>query len=526
MKKNVTKALFILILCIVSLATFASSTVKINAGLLKGEQVEGGVVFRGIPYAAPPVGELRWRAPQAFPSWEGVRDATVFGAACKQQKRPSKSLKLAQSEDCLTLNIWQPMNTKKALPVMVWIHGGAFRFGAGSLPFYDGVNFAKQGVILLTFNYRLGRFGFFAHDSLSQEQQSAYPDELLANYGLMDQLHVLQWVQDNIAAFGGDPNNVTIFGESAGGVSVNYLMTSPLAKGLFNKAISQSGGGFNKVETLNVKGKYKQIAYKSANAWLDKLKLKKTDAKTLRSLSADKLLLKVGGLELGFGPIIDGTLIRHNISEGFLKGNLNADAYMVGANDYEASLMKATKMSAGQVFKTLGASAKPAKKIYAKEGISDREVLAQQLYGDALFVAPARYMAAQASKYIPVWNYHFAYVPEIQRKKKPGAGHGMEIPFVFGVLDKLPMARFWLKETDLAVSQNIMAYWLNFAKSGKPDNSLKTTVKWPQFKRDEQNTLLFSNNGPMVLQDMHKTRLDFHQKAYEESLKHMNMASF
>ena len=232
------KAMVIAALVLVAAPAAAQSAaprITLSQGVLDGRTSEGVDSFKGVPFAAPPVGDLRWRPPAAAPAWTGVRDASAFGPACMQ--RSPYEPNLAVSEDCLTLNVWTPSDRPRGakLPVMVWIYGGGFIIGASSQPGIDGTHLAQRGVVLVSLNYRLGRFGFFAHPALD-----AGPAPV-ANYGLMDQIAALKWVRDNIGAFGGDPGNVTVFGESAGGMSVNFLMASPAARGLFAKAISQSG---------------------------------------------------------------------------------------------------------------------------------------------------------------------------------------------------------------------------------------------------------------------------------------------
>ena len=516
-----TKAWITAILCLGPLMCFSliannavAVTVKIQNGLLKGEEHSGVEIFRGIPYAAPPLGNLRWRAPQPFSPWEGVREAREFGAVCRQALRPHRPLRSKQSENCLTLNIWSPKERIKQLPVMVWIHGGAFRFGSGAQTFYDGKKLAKQGVILVTFNYRLGRFGFFAHPAITKERQAEYPQELLGNYGLMDQLSLLRWVKRNIAAFGGDPGNVTIFGESAGAVSVNYLMTSPLSKGLFHRAISQSGGGFQLAQYLYKSQGKKPSLQLQGELWANKSGIANITGDTLRSLPASLVLSDSRNIRLGFGPVIDGRMIVDNIGKQFAKSRIQPVPYMAGANNYEASLAQTTKMTPEKILSTFGDNLKKVRALYGKEGIAGPTDLARELYGDSLFVAPAHFMAKHVARAgQKSWLYHFAYVATIRRNKVPGAKHASEIPFVFGTINKIRAANLWMSASDRSMSQHLMSYWTTFAKNGAPNS--EGQLPWHSFSSERQETMLFANEGIKPVVGLHKDRLEFHQHAYE-----------
>ncbi|HXA40319.1 MAG TPA: carboxylesterase family protein [Phenylobacterium sp.] len=287
---------------------FAADTVKVAQGTLHGATAGPVASFKNIPFAAPPVGDLRWRPPQSPASWTGVRDATAYGPMCMQMRQVTPDVK--QSEDCLTLNVWTPAGFKPGgkLPVMVFIHGGSFTGGSGSNAIYDGTHFAERGVVLVTVNYRLGRLGFFAHPALTAEQ----PGAPLANYGMMDNIAALKWVQANIAAFGGDPKNVTAFGESAGGILINDLMASPQARGLFAKAISESGFG-------RVPGLPMAAAEKAGVAYATGLGVAGTgpDAvKALRALPADQLSKATGQIT----PIVDGKVMPEGPAAAFAAG--------------------------------------------------------------------------------------------------------------------------------------------------------------------------------------------------------------
>lgn len=496
-----------------------ATTITVASGAVSGVLEGETAVYRGIPYAAPPVGELRWRAPRAAEPWSGVLDASEFGAVCPQPPRPARPIALPQDEDCLTLNIWAPAQRGAALPVMVWIHGGAFQLGSGAQPFYDGAALSESGVVVVTFNYRLGKLGFFAHPALSQEHDLHYPEELEGNYGLMDQLAALRWVQDNIGQFGGDPDNVTIFGESAGAVSVNYLLTSELAQGLFHKAISQSGGGFQRALPLRGRDVQRRPSLEEAGAaWGETVALPAgADAAALRALPVDTVVPQERIKSLGVGPVIDGRLVAGDIGRRFKEGKVLNVPYLVGANDYEASLMKATGMSDDRIFDFFGADKDRAVELYRREGIAARDQLLHALYGDATFVAPARYLADHASAAgQPTWHYHFSYVPLKLREKVPGAAHGSEIPFVFGTLSQMKAARLWLKSADEQVSSTMLSYWRNFARNGDPNGS--GLPLWAPFKADDRNTMAFAADGPRTQKNLYQRRLDFHAERYDKAL--------
>jgi para-nitrobenzyl esterase len=301
-------------------ALAAGAEVTVAQGRAAGALEDGVLRVMGLPYAAPPVGDLRWKPPQPAKPWTGVREATAYGPMCMQMRQVPAGT--SQSEDCLTLNVWTPASFKpgQKLPVMVWIHGGSFTGGSGSSPIYDGTQFAQRGVVLVTVNYRLGRLGFFAHPALTAEQ----PNADLANYGMMDNLAALAWVQKNIAAFGGDPRNVTAFGESAGGILINDLMSTPRSRGLFAKAISESGFG-------RVPGLPMDQAEKVGVTYAEGLGVKGTgpDAlKALRGLSAEALSKPAGAVT----PILDGKVLPEGPAKAFAAGHEMKVPYIAGGN--------------------------------------------------------------------------------------------------------------------------------------------------------------------------------------------------
>jgi para-nitrobenzyl esterase len=429
--------------------------VAIDAGKLEGVVERGVASWKGIPFAAPPVGSLRWRAPQPVAHWDGVRAATAYGPDCMQLPFASDAAPLgtAPSEDCLYLNVWKPAKSTRKLPVIVWIYGGGFVNGGSSPPTYSGAPLAKQGAVVVSFNYRLGRFGFFAHPQLSRENGDAEP---LGNYGFMDQLAALQWVKRNVSVFGGDPSKITIIGESAGGMSVNAMLTSPLAQGLFARAVVMSGGdgrmadpGLPAAEQIGVNfGLSKGIAADDPQA-LDKL----------RALSGEQV---VDGMNLAsrgvqnppvfLGPFADGKLAVEP-GQAFAAGRFAKIPVMIGATSED---------------------------IGGKTGY---------------MVAGARSLAATlADQGVPVYAYRFSYVAE--SIPTPGARHATDIPFFFATAD----IKYGEKSTarDVAMGKAISAYLVNFAKHGDPNG--KKLPAWPRYRRASDEIMDFAPTGKAVAQ--------------------------
>jgi para-nitrobenzyl esterase len=453
-------------------APASAQTVKTKSGDVAGVTKEGVASWKGIPFAAPPVGDLRWRAPQPVKPWTGLKLAKDIGPACLQPERGDgggAGAPPSQSEDCLNLNVFAPAGAKN-LPVMVWIHGGAFRLGYGGAPLYDGAELAKQGVILVTVNYRLGLLGFYAHPALTAE---ARPGDPLGNYGLMDQVAALKWVQENIAAFGGDPKNVTAFGESAGGSSMIYLLANPGAKGLFAKAIVESGGGLQRPIAL-VENETRGVA-SAANIGL----AANAAAADLRAKPAQDWIKAQGGLQggLGFGPFIDGRFVTEAPWEAFRAGRAHDVPLLIGANSNEASVLSTLGVATGALALAVGPRLPELRKVYG-EGLSEDE-FTRQAMGDVVFVAPSRWIAAAASSGAPSFLYYFSYVAAVRRSAVPGANHGSEIPYVFRTWTNTPVLARLMTPADKAMSNMMSACWVSFAKTGKP--SCAPAPDWPAY---------------------------------------------
>ncbi|NJB71363.1 para-nitrobenzyl esterase [Saonia flava] len=498
-------------------------------GVIRGAQEEDVDSFKGIPFAAPPVGEFRWRPPQPVKPWEGELDATEYGANCAQSGWGGAPGTIVEgsSEDCLYLNVWKPADAdaKANLPVMVWIHGGGFVGGSGSGAGIAGNNFAKQGVILITINYRLGRLGHFAFPALSTE----HPEEPKGSYAYMDQIAALQWVQKNVSAFGGDPNNVTIFGFSAGGVSVHSLMTIPDAKGLFHKAISESGGGRDGVLTGRpIKEENTDVFYVvSAETigvnFAKKHGIEGTGADALaklRALSVEEIVDGgqetdgEGGPRIYSGPILDGKLVIETAESAYNKGKQLKIPLIIGSNSAEigGSFVNASTTKE-ELFSLFGNFKEEAKVAYDPEGNKEFAEVITKFNTDWVWGEPGRFAArAFAEQGEPTFIYHFGFVPEpLKERMKYGAGHGSEVGYVFNNLD----ARWGNPEItpeDKKVAEIMNAYWVNFAKTGDPNGA--GLPEWPVYNEEGGEILDIELNGDAVGKpDPRKARLDVIKKA-------------
>ncbi|MGR4865635.1 carboxylesterase/lipase family protein [Caulobacter sp. LARHSG274] len=495
-------------------AQAADPVVRTRFGPVAGERVGGVDAFKGVPFAAPPVGDLRWRAPQPPAAWTAVRPAKAYGPDCMQNPFPGDAapLGVTPAEDCLYANVWTPAGAETAKakrPVMVWIYGGGFVNGGSSPAVYAGDRFARDGVVLVSFNYRVGRFGFFAHPALS----AADADHgLLGNYALLDQIAVLKWVRDNIAAFGGDPGNVTLFGESAGGVSVHDLLTSPLAKGLFHKAIIQSGGG--RAGLLPTLPLHAAAGERSAEAvgvaFAAKAGVSGEGPEALAALRALPAQALVDGLNMATsrtptwvgGPILDGAILPREPLTAYAAGQWSRMPVMVGATGADGFFFGGRR---DDIFAPFGPRRAEAETLYDPTGQGDIRLYGWQVAGDRMFIEPSREIARTLSAQGgPVYQYRFTYVAESQRPSWWAAPHATEIPFVFDTVD----ARYGaaLTPADAAAAKAAHAYWIAFAKTGAP--AAPGLPAWPKYTTASDQILDFSFAGPVAKPDPLKARLD------------------
>ena len=468
MSRSLIAALIVGVTGLLSTKVYAAvETADVTGGQVQGVVMEGIASFKGVPFAAPPTGENRWRSPQAVVPWSGVRQANAFAPACMQDTGMAASFgaPTAVSEDCLYLNVWTGAKTAQdRLPVMVWIYGGAFLGGATNWPLYDGAHFARKGVVLVSVAYRVGPFGFLAHRELSRESGTGSGD-----YGLEDQIAGLKWVRDNIARFGGDPQRVTVFGESAGGISVSMLAASPQAKGLYQRAICESGGSLKPpdggpgqgVPTLG-------RAEKTGVAFLASLGAK--DIKQARELPAEKILDAARQGRLTFWPALDGHVIVGDEYSLYEAGRFNDSPVLIGTNSDEGAAFTPAKVTALDYVKQIRATYgdKADVILAANPHATDAEARAASKndFRDSAFAWSTWRWASLQSRHPGKGKAYLYYFDHRTAASPEGASHAAEIAFVFGNIGSPGMPP---SDADRALSDLMVSYWVNFAAQGDPN---------------------------------------------------------
>jgi para-nitrobenzyl esterase len=486
--------------------------VRTDAGLVRGVDESGVRAFRGIPYAAPPVGPARWRPPRPVEPWDGVRDAREFGPSCPQPPFITEGGTPAPlSEDCLTLNIWTPASASASsrLPVMVWIHGGGFRSGSGSNSVTQGEAFARRDVVLVTLNYRLGALGFFAHPVLEDDQRG--------NYGLLDMAAALGWVRRNIEAFGGDPGRVTIFGESAGGMAVHLLMVAPPAEGLFHGAIAQSGYGTWPLPRLRaaaspVAPPGAPTAEEVGEAIVQKATASGPGARTaaeLRAIPPERLAGAVAPLHL---PLVDGTVVPDEPGILFERGEQHDVPFIGGGNSYDGSVMAGSGFTTEAYLESWGEQVARLRTLYADDFAVSPDLGVSRLFGERRYLLSARVLAKNMSRVSsPGYLYYFSFVPAARRSASPGAPHAAEVELLFGRAgaddDGDPQAE--------EVGETMRTYWINFARTGDPNGP--GLPQWPVYDEAADRWLVIDET-PVARSGVIRDRLDFLEEQYRRRI--------
>jgi para-nitrobenzyl esterase len=490
--------------------------IKLETGLISGvsTDVPGVSVFKGIPYAAPPVGDLRWRPPQPPAKWDGVRKADEFADSCVQNLSRSHNPWTAEfmvqnqaSEDCLCLNVWTAARSASdRRPVFVWIHGGAFTEGSGEVAVYDGAELAQKGLVVVTINYRLGIFGFFTHPELTKESSH----NASGNYGLLDAVAALEWVQKNITAFGGDPRRVTVAGQSAGASAVHALTASPLAKGLFHRAIAESGSGLGRRNRNLAEAEKDGVKFADAKG--------AHSIRELRVMSAKDLIGGGGGMR--FAPVVDGWFLPADIAEIFAQGKQNDVPMLTGLTADEGSAaptygrIKADDFKK-QVQQRYGDLAETFLKLYpsdddAQSSLSQKQSAREQGLVSMYLWAAERARTGKAK----AWTYYFSRGIPWPEQPQYAAFHTSEVPYVFGNFKRLN--RPW-EPVDRQLSATMMAYWVNFATTGDPNG--KGLPHWPAFDDKNHTTMeLGEKTQPRPVADA--ARFEFFEKFFARQRMH------
>jgi len=491
-------------------ASLSSAPVRTASGLIDGQaQASGGTVYKGIPFAAPPVGTSRWKAPQPVRPWSGVRHASAFAPACSQAQDNNSRTglpPLATSEDCLYLNVWVPPHAAAdKLPVMVWIYGGGFLYGSSANPSTSGERLAAHGVIVVSIAHRVGALGFLAHPALTAEAKGHGS----GNYGMLDQIAALRWVHDNIAAFDGDPQRVTVFGESSGGAAVSILAASPLAKGLFQRVISQSGGSFaaprrsRQAQEGGLLILPLDFAEEKGRAYFATLGVK--SLAEARALPVDRLIAATGSVLSGqFWPVLDNYVLRGDQYRLYGAGRFNDVPVLIGTNSDEGAPFVPTAQHAANYAADVAREYGPFRDAILAAyppGDAQRNLRsARDLRRDTTFAWStwtwARLQAQHGRG--PVYLYYFDHQPPWPAGPQSGwgAAHAAEIPYVFGTLDTRPQMKWTGVDRDL--SETMMLYWTNFARSGNPNGEGLPT--WARFTADRPAAMYIdetAKSGPV-----------------------------
>jgi para-nitrobenzyl esterase len=495
-----------LVITILACCVCRGQIVSVTGGKIRGALTDdGGAVFKGIPFAQPPTGERRWREPLEIKPWTGVRDATAFGAPCIQ----GGGLGANSSEDCLYLNVWMPhWPAQSRTAVMVWIHGGGNFAGASSEPTFDGQSLARYGVVLVSVNYRLGVFGFFAHPELTRES----PHHVSGNYGLLDQIQALLWIHDNIGRFGGDPGNVTIFGESAGSLDINVLMASPLSRGLFQRVIGESGPVVAPPPLAEGERKGEDLAARlnvTGSPVLDRL----------RALSSADLQ-KATGQGLSFlgatlGVVVDGWLFPESPMKTFASGKEHRVGLLLGSNSQELQrpFFGMSGSLREEIKEQYGPLTERALTLYGLSGGTDPKPDPELGPVQSQWATDSQFRCGSVAEL--VWHtkagnpgYQFQFSRSASGKETLGAPHGSEVPYVFGTLTGPGY-----NDADREVSAAIQEYWTNFAKTGDPNRG--KLPRWPRFGPEARVYLDITDAGPVAKEGLRRQVCDL----YTEKLK-------